>query len=60
MKSLFVYVPDDLYERFKIQVIKDKTTIKEATLSLLMLYVREVKNGNKIDRADISEHSEKS
>lgn len=44
MKSLFVYVPDDLYGRFKIQVIKDGTTIKEATLTLLKLYVEEGKN----------------
>jgi len=50
MKSLFVYVPEDLYERFKIKVIKDKTTIKEATLTLLGIYVGEGKNDEN-DRA---------
>jgi len=44
MKSLFVWVPDDLYAKFKIQLIKDKTTIKEATLVWMELYVGEGKN----------------
>lgn len=44
MKSLFVWVPDDLYAKFKIQLIKDDTTIKEATLAWMELYVGEGKN----------------
>ena len=44
MKSLFVWVPDDLYSKFKIQLIKDNTTIKEATLVWMELYVGEGKN----------------
>ena len=47
MKSIFVYVPDDLHTKFKMRVIEDKTTIKETVLSFISLYVGEDKNGEK-------------
>ena len=47
MKNLCVYISDDLYRDFKIQVAKDNTTIKAAILGFLSIYTKEVKNENK-------------
>ena len=43
MKTLFVYVPDDLHEKFKIKIIKEKTTMKDVILTFLSLYASEDK-----------------
>jgi len=47
MKSIFVFVPDDLHMKFKMKIIEDKTTIKETILSFLTLYVGEEKREQK-------------
>jgi hypothetical protein len=47
MKSIFVFVPDELHIKFKMKVIEDGTTIKEVILSFLTLYVGDEKNGKK-------------
>lgn len=44
MKTLFIYVPDDLHRQFKIKAIRQGTTQKEIILSFLRLYVTEDEN----------------
>jgi hypothetical protein len=49
MKSIFVFVPDELHTKFKIKVMKEMSTIKEIILSFITLYVGEEENGEKKD-----------
>jgi len=58
MKSIFVYVPDDLHTKFKTKVTEEKTTIKEMILSFLTLYVGEEINGKK-QKKEAKKDSEK-
>jgi hypothetical protein len=39
MKTLFVWVPDDLHSKFKTKVARLGTTAKAVVLSFLRLYV---------------------
>lgn len=52
MKNLCVYIPDDLFKKFKIQIAKDNTTIKAAVLGFLNVYTQEVENDNKEQKGD--------
>lgn len=47
MKSLFVWFPDELHEKFRIKLIKEGKTIKEVILSFASLYVGEEDNAKK-------------
>jgi hypothetical protein len=58
MKSLFVYVPDELYAKFRMKVIEERTTIKEIILRFLSLYIDEEKNDKK-QKGEVKKNSEK-
>ena len=58
MKSIFVFVPDDLHTKFKMRIIEEKTTIKEVILSFLTLYAGDEKNGEK-QKKEIKKNSKK-
>lgn len=58
MKSIFVFVPDELHMKFKMKIIEEKTTIKDTILSFLALYVKEEKNEKK-QKNEIKKDSKK-
>ena len=59
MKSIFVFVPDDLHSRFKMKIIEDGTTIKETILSFISEYVKEEKNADKSKNKKDSQKNKK-
>lgn len=58
MKSIFVFVPDDLHTKFKMKLIEEGATIKETILSFISLYVSEEKNADK-QKGEIEKDSKK-
>lgn len=43
-KAICLFVPEDLFKKFKIQLVKEDLTMKKVLIEFIQEYTKEVKN----------------